>query len=72
MSGKATPSPGDDPEACLTQRQLAARWNMSPRSLERWRREHYGLPWLIIGGSVRYKLADVVSFERARRVDPRP
>lgn len=62
----------DDPEACLTQRQLAARWSMSPRSLERWRRERYGLPWLIIGGSVRYKLADVVSFERAHRVDPRP
>lgn len=62
----------DDPERCLTQRQLAVRWSMSPRSLERWRREQYGLPWLIIGGSVRYRLEDVREFERARRVKPRP
>lgn len=62
----------DDLERCLTQRQLAARWSMSPRSLERWRREGYGLPWLIIGGSVRYRLEDVRDYERARRVKPRP
>ena len=54
-------------EACLLPLELAARWRVSPRTLERWRAEGYGPAWLTIGGSIRYRLADVLAFERARR-----
>ncbi|PWR02380.1 hypothetical protein DKT77_12650 [Meridianimarinicoccus roseus] len=57
-------------DCVLTQRELAARWRVSPRTLERWRAEGYGPAWLTIGGSIRYRLADVLTFERAQRRDP--
>ena len=61
-----------DPEACLSQTALGARWCMSPRSLERWRREGYGPRWLRLGGVVRYRLEDVRAYERARLSAPNP
>ncbi|MBL6425913.1 MAG: DNA-binding protein [Maritimibacter sp.] len=49
----------------LRQSQLAKRWNMSTRTLERWRAENYGPPYLVLGGSIRYRLDDIVAFEAA-------
>jgi hypothetical protein len=73
MTGKPMSSPEvADPEACLTQGELAARWRMSPRSLERWRREAYGPPWLRLGGVVRYRITDVRAYERARLSASKP
>ena len=51
-----------DPEF-LTQGDLEARWRVSGRTLERWRAERYGPSWITLGGSIRYRLADVEAFE---------
>jgi hypothetical protein len=51
----------------LTERQLAERWNKTPRSLYNWRKENKGRvpPHFTIGKSgALYRLADVVAFER--------
>jgi hypothetical protein len=45
------------------QEQLARRWNISPRTLERWRWQRKGPPYLRIGGRVVYRLDDVEAFE---------
>lgn len=51
----------------LTQRELATRWKISIRTLERWRGERYGPAWTSLGGSIRYGFADVQAFEAGRR-----
>jgi hypothetical protein len=50
----------------LSQRDLARRWSISPRTLERWRWMNEGPPYLKIGGRVVYRVADVEAFEAAR------
>lgn len=51
----------------LSQRELAARWRISPRTLERWRALKTGPPWLRLGKrKIAYRLEDVLAFERAR------
>ncbi|WP_347882304.1 helix-turn-helix domain-containing protein [Jannaschia ovalis] len=47
----------------LRERDLAERWAVSQRTLQRWRAEGYGPAWINIGGSIRYKLATVEAFE---------
>jgi hypothetical protein len=47
----------------LSQVELAARWNLSPRTLERWRWVGIGPRFLKLGGRVTYRLADVEAFE---------
>ena len=46
------------------QRDLANRWRLSPRTLERWRWERIGPPFLKIGGRVVYRLSDIEKFEK--------
>ena len=48
----------------LNQVELADRWNISPRTLERWRSSGEGLPYLKIGGRVVYRLEDVERYEQ--------
>ena len=51
----------------LSQKELARRWRISPRTLERWRAAKTGPPWLRLGTRrVAYRLEDVLAFERAR------
>jgi hypothetical protein len=50
----------------LTQEALARRWNISPRTLERWRWLRKGPPYLRIGGRIVYRLVDIEAFEAAR------
>ncbi|MCA3357135.1 MAG: DNA-binding protein [Roseomonas sp.] len=47
----------------LNQVHLARRWNLSPRTLERWRWLNQGPRYLKIGGRVVYRLEDVEAFE---------
>lgn len=47
----------------LNQKQLADRWAISPRSLERWRWEGKGPRYLKIGGRVVYRLDVVEEYE---------
>jgi hypothetical protein len=51
----------------MNQRELAARWGMSVRTLERWRFLRQGPPFLKLGGRVAYCLTDVEAFEGAQR-----
>ena len=56
-----------DPErptmSYLTQVELAVRWRISPRTLERWRWAGDGPRFIKIGGLVRYRLEDIEGFE---------
>ena len=51
----------------INQRQLAARWDVSVRTLERWRSESKGPPYLKLGGHVTYRLSDVEAYEETQR-----
>lgn len=53
----------------LTQDELAKRWRISPRTLERWRWLRLGPQYLKIGGRVVYALEDVENFEAAKRAE---
>jgi hypothetical protein len=51
----------------LTQLDLARRWRVSPRTLERWRWLGQGPAYLKLGGRIVYLLEDVASYESAQR-----
>jgi hypothetical protein len=46
------------------ERQLAARWDLSVRTLQQWRRNGIGPTYMKLGSRVCYRLCDVVEFER--------
>jgi predicted site-specific integrase-resolvase len=48
----------------LNQIELAARWNISHRTLERWRWSGEGPRYIKIGGRVVYRLEDVEDYEK--------
>ena len=50
----------------LVQSELAERWRVSPRTLERWRSDGTGPAWLQLNGRVVYRIEDVEGFERLR------
>jgi hypothetical protein len=52
----------------LNQHQLAQRWGISPRTLERWRWLGLGPAYLKLVGTVAYRLEDIVAYEKAQRV----
>lgn len=54
----------------LTQADLAKRWQISARTLERWRWEGVGPNFKKIGHAVRYALADVVAYEEKDHAGP--
>ena len=53
-------------KTCLTQTDLARRWTISPRTLERWRWVGEGPVYMKIGGRVVYRLDDILAFEHAQ------
>lgn len=55
-----------DPIRHLNQVDLARRWSLSPRTLERWRWLGQGPRYLKIGGRVVYRLEDISAYEDAR------
>ena len=52
----------------LTTEALAERWRMSAHTLVQWRQQARGPVFTKIGGKVRYELAIVEAWERARSV----
>lgn len=56
----------------LSQTELAARWTISPRTLERWRFTGEGPQFIKIGGRVAYRLEDIEAYEadRTRQATP--
>jgi len=49
--------------AHFNQRQLAARWDISEATLERWRSKGIGSKYLKICGRVLYRLVDIEAYE---------
>ena len=47
----------------INQKQLAERWDISQRTLERWRAIGWGPLFLKIGGRVVYRLEDIEAYE---------
>jgi len=47
----------------LNQKQLADRWGISPKTLERWRWLGQGPKFLKLGGRIAYRLEDIEAFE---------
>lgn len=47
----------------LDQRELATRWGVSVRTLERWRWLNEGPGFLKLGARVTYRLEDIEAFE---------
>jgi excisionase family DNA binding protein len=60
----------------LTEKELAARLGVSPRTVQQWRVHGGGPAYLKLGVSVRYDLATVEAWERAQTrshtADPGP
>lgn len=52
--------------------ELAERWRITTRTLDRWRVAETGPAWMRLNGRIRYRVADVLAFERARLRRPRP
>jgi hypothetical protein len=54
----------------LSPQDLAERWSISTRTLERWRAVGTGPAWHRLGGKVLYLMGDVLAYEaRVRRGD---
>jgi predicted DNA-binding transcriptional regulator AlpA len=51
----------------INQRQLAKRWGVSERSIERYRTEGTGPCYLKINGRVVYSVIDVEAWEQSRK-----
>jgi hypothetical protein len=61
------PPPSDDakvPLRHLNQAEVARRWRMSIRTLERWRWLKRGPRYIKVGGRVLYRLSDIEAFEQ--------
>ena len=55
----------------LNQADLARRWRMSGRTLERWRWQKVGPQYFRAGGRVLYRLQDILAYEAANLRAPR-
>jgi hypothetical protein len=58
--------PSSKPIKHLGQKDLARRWNLSHRTLERWRSRGDGPHFLKLNGRCLYRIEDVEAFEQAR------
>lgn len=62
-----TLEPPSTPERHLRERELADRWNISGRTLQRHRADGTGPAYIHIGGAIRYRLSDVLHYEEGMR-----
>lgn len=59
-------------ELFLTDVQLALRWGISVKTIRNWRADGIGPAHVKLNGAVRYRLTDIIDYERARtRFGPR-
>ncbi len=49
---------------CINQIELAVRWRISHRTLERWRWSGEGPTFLKVGGRVVYRVSDIEDYEQ--------
>jgi hypothetical protein len=63
MPQQSAPFKDRDPLDLILEKELADRWCKSIRTLQRWRAEGYGPPYIMVGGTIHYRIADVLAFE---------
>jgi predicted DNA-binding transcriptional regulator AlpA len=51
----------------LTENELAERWGVSPKTLQRWRSERRGPSYLKLSKRVTYPIEDILAFERSQK-----
>ena len=68
--GAESKEDGAPPGPHLVSAELAKRWRVSQRTLDRWREKGAGPAWLSLNGRIRYRLEDVEAFEHSRRRQP--
>jgi excisionase family DNA binding protein len=56
----------DNPEQLMTKKEVAQRWQTSAKTVERRSRKD-GLPYIQIGRQIRFRLADVLAYEKKNR-----
>ena len=56
--------------SCLSEVDLATRWGISPKTLQRWRSKKFGPPYLKLSKRVKYLIEDVVAYEQQHRKMP--
>jgi predicted DNA-binding transcriptional regulator AlpA len=49
----------------LDENQLAKRLSLSPRTIQRWRQDGKGPPYLKLGRRIVYRLPDILAWEQA-------
>lgn len=54
-------------QPALKEHELAGRWNISLRTLQRWRSDGLGPAYIQIGRTIRYLKDDVIAFEGQHR-----
>lgn len=55
----------------LDEKELAARWKVSVRTLQHWRQYGTGPVWTVIGkNTVRYRIEDIKAHEVANKITP--
>lgn len=52
-------------DVLLTVDELAARWKIKPHTLNQKRSHGTGMPFLKIDRTIRYRLSDVIAYEKA-------
>ena len=68
----------DDTQPYLTTEMMAARYDLSPSTVKRWRKSNQGPPFYIVprlglsprAARTRYKLSDVLAWEQANNITP--
>ena len=56
----------DNPGQLMTNEELADRWQVSEKTIERRIRKD-GLPCIRIGRQIRFRLADILAYEKKNR-----
>lgn len=54
-------------EPAFTETELARRWSISAKTLQRWRCEGSGPPYIKLSKAVRYPVGEIVAYEQANR-----
>lgn len=66
LNDRLPPNPGQPRQrAMLNENQLAKRWNVSEKKLQKERLTGKGVPFLKLGRSIRYQLEAIEAFEAA-------
>lgn len=48
---------------------LAERWQVSEETLRKWRKENQGPVFVKFNGTIRYRIEDVVEYEKKNRIN---